>query len=119
MRIKIDENLSVDVMELFRSVGHDVESVFSENIQGCSDQMLMTKCREEGRALVTLDNDFSDIITYPPDTTEGIIVLRSKEQGKDAVLKVVRNLLPRLTGNFFPGQLWIVEEKRIRVRGKE
>lgn len=119
MKIKIDENLPVDVMELFRSAGHDVESVYSENIQGCPDQVLMMKCREESRALVTLDNDFSDIITYPPDTTEGIIVLRVKEQGKDAVLKVVRNLLPRLAGNFFPGQLWIVEEKRIRVRGKE
>jgi len=53
----------------------------------------MIKCREEGRVLVTLDNDFSDIITYPPDTTEGIIVFRSKEQGKGAVIKVATNLL--------------------------
>ena len=35
------------------------------------------KSREDGRVLVTLDNDFADIITYPPDTTEGNIVLRS------------------------------------------
>lgn len=119
MRIKIDENLPIDVEFLFRSAGHDVESVYSENIQGCSDQVLIMKYREEGRALVTLDNDFSDIITYPPDTTEGIIVLRIKEQGKSAVMKVVRNLLARLSGNFILGQLWIVEENRIRVREKE
>lgn len=119
MKIKIDENLPVDIVMLFRSDGHDVESVHSEGIQGCSDQVLIMKCRDEHRVLVTLDNDFSDIITYPPDTTEGIIVLRSKEQGKSAVIKVVTNLLPRLKGNFIPGQLWIVEENRIRVREKE
>ncbi len=85
LKVKIDENLPIDIVRLFRSAGHDVESVFSENIQGCSDQVLTMKCREEGRVLVTLDNDFSDIITYPPDTTEGIIVLRSKEQGQGAL----------------------------------
>ena len=79
----------------------------------------MKKCREEGRTIVTLDNDFSDIITYPPETTEGIIVLRTKEQSKEAVLKSARNILPKLTENFYPGQLWIVEENRIRIRGKE
>lgn len=79
----------------------------------------MKKCREEGRTIVTLDYDFSDIITYPPETTEGIIVLRAKEQSKEAVLNRVRNVLPRLTENFYPGQLWIVEENRIRIRGKE
>ena len=47
MKIKIDENLPVDVMELFRSAGHNVESVYSEKIQGCPDQMLMMKCRKE------------------------------------------------------------------------
>ncbi|MCL6476810.1 MAG: DUF5615 family PIN-like protein [Peptococcaceae bacterium] len=55
---------------MFRSSGHDVESVYTENTQGCSDQILMMKCQEEGRVIVTLDNDFSDIITYPPEKTE-------------------------------------------------
>lgn len=118
MKIKIDENLPIDVLELIRSAGHDVESVYSENIQGCSDQVLMMKCQEEGRVLISLDNDFSDIIAYPPEKTEGIIVLRTKEQSKEAALKVVRNLLPRLAEKFFPGQLWIVDENRIRIRGK-
>ncbi|KJS03329.1 MAG: hypothetical protein VR68_01610 [Peptococcaceae bacterium BRH_c4a] len=119
MKIKIDENLPINVVDLFRSDGHDVESVYSENIQGCSDQILMRKCQEEGRVIITLDYDFSNIIAYPPEKSEGVIVLRAKEQSKDAVLKVVRDLLPRLAGEFFPGQLWIVEENRIRIRSKE
>ncbi|MFZ5651455.1 MAG: DUF5615 family PIN-like protein [Bacillota bacterium] len=74
MKFKTDENLPIEAVELFRSAGYDVESVYSENIQGCSDKILIQKCIEEGRIIVTLDNDFSDIIAYPPEKTNGTIV---------------------------------------------
>lgn len=61
MRVKIDENLSVDVAERFRKAGFDAETVYSEGIEGCSDVYLITVCKKENRVLVTLDNHFSNI----------------------------------------------------------
>jgi hypothetical protein len=68
---------------------------------------------------IKIDENLPIDVEFLSDTTEGIIVLRIKEQGKSAVIKAVRNLLAKLSGNFIPGQLWIVEENRIRVREKE
>lgn len=59
MKIKIDENLPVDVVDLLKAAGYDVESVYSEGIEGCSGKQLITICKKEQRVLITLDYDFS------------------------------------------------------------
>jgi predicted nuclease of predicted toxin-antitoxin system len=115
VKFKIDENLPIDVADLFRSAGHDVESVYSENLQGSPDQDLFQKCQIGNRVLATLDNDFANIIAYPPENNKSVIVLRVKDQSRDAVLKVFRRLLPEL-GKLTSGQLWVVDEIRIRIR---
>ena len=54
MRVKIDENLPVDVAERFIKAGFNAETVYSEGIEGCSDMFLITLCKKERRVLVTL-----------------------------------------------------------------
>jgi len=119
MRIKIDENMPVDVIDVLENAGHDVHSVYSEGIEGCSDRQLIAICKKEKRLLITLDNDFSNIFAYPPEKYEGVIVLRVENQSKKAIITLINKLLPFITFNAgdISGQLWIVEEDRIRVRG--
>lgn len=56
MKIKIDENLPVDLVEHFKNAGCDSETVYSEGIEGCSDKYLIAACKKEQRVLLTLDN---------------------------------------------------------------
>jgi len=117
MKVKIDENLPVDMVELFRNAGYDAETVYSEGIEGCSDKYLVTACKKEQRVLVTLDNHFSNIRAYPPEEYNGIIVLRVTDQSKSRVLRLIDKLLPLLKkAEDLRKRLWIVEEERIRVR---
>lgn len=81
---------------------------------GATDATLSAMCQQEGRALLTLD--FADIRSYRPASLSGVIVLRLSRQDKQHVLDVVRQLLPVLEQEPVVGQLWIVEEERIRVR---
>lgn len=118
MKLKIDENLPIDVASLLNSLGHQAETVYSENLQGKPDLIIMNMCRQENRVLMTLDNDFSNIIAYPPGSYEGIIVVKVPEQSKTAVMKVISKCIPKLD-MFESGQLWIVDQNRIRVRGME
>ncbi len=67
MKIKIDENMPVDVINILKNAGHDTYSVYSEEIEGCSDRQLITICKKEKRLLITLDNDFSNIFFLPPN----------------------------------------------------
>lgn len=85
MRFKLDENLPWSISKIIADSGHDVETVLSEGLGGCPDDQLINICLQEQRTLITLDYDFADIITYPPQTYSGIIVVRVKNQAISAI----------------------------------
>ena len=108
--------MPVELVDLFREAGHDALTVLDQDLLGARDSDLASVCMHEGRAIVTLDTDFADIRTYPPDAYPGLVVFRLSTQARDHVLKIATRLLKALSGATLSGQLWIVEESRIRVR---
>ena len=115
MRFKFDENLPREMATLFAEAGHDAVTVVDQQLGGEKDQDIAVVCLNEGRALVTLDLDFSDIRFYPPQRYPGIVVLRVSSQLREDLLEVGIRLLENLTSTL-QGQLWIVEDSRIRIR---
>jgi predicted nuclease of predicted toxin-antitoxin system len=116
VKFKVDENLPVEVAQLLREAGHDVLTVLEQGLGGAKDQAIAKICQSEQRALVTLDIHFADIRAYPPAEFSGPIVLRLERHDKPHVLQIMSRVL-KMTGFEHPqGQLWIVEERRIRVR---
>jgi len=116
LKFKLDENLGKAVKKFFSDSGHDVKSVFDENIQGSSDELIFQICQEEKRCLVTLDLDFANIIRFPPDKSSGIVVLKPSGEIRFNILKMLtQNCLDFLSGNKAEGNLMIVEETRIRI----
>ena len=75
----------------------------------------MEVCSRERRALITSDLDFSNILTYPPASYPGIIVLRLASQAHVTVEAATRRVLDMLPQEPLTGALWIVEERRIRI----
>jgi predicted nuclease of predicted toxin-antitoxin system len=116
MRFKTDENIPLEAVNLLRMSGHDALSVFDQSLAGQPDDRIASVCQQEGRALLRLDTDFSDIRTYPPANYPGLIVLRLARQSAPAVTRVLRRLLEVFATNDCHGRLWIVEHNRIRVR---
>ena len=116
MQFKTDENVPLEAVDLLRAAGHDAASVFDQSLGGRNDARIASVCKEEDRALITLDSDFSDIRTYRPADYPGLLVLRLARQSTPEVTRVVRRLLEVLRANDCRGQLWIVEPERIRIR---
>jgi predicted nuclease of predicted toxin-antitoxin system len=87
-----------------------------QQLNGSPDLRIAQACRNEHRALITLDTDFADLRVYPPRKYAGLIVLRLRSQSKPYVLQVLRRLLTTFTHEPVEGRLWIVEEDRIRIR---
>jgi len=117
MRFKVDENLPIEVAEALRQAGHDAATVLEQRYGGSADERLAALCQRENRALLTLDMDFADIRSYPPAEFPGLIVLRLRQQDKPYVLDVLARLIRMLDQEPTERHLWIVEEKRIRIRG--
>lgn len=116
MKFKVDENLPVEMTELLERVGYDATTVMEQGLSGSSDRNLASICLGEGRVMVTLDLDFADIRSYPPDEYAGIIVFRLLKQNKAHVLEVARRWLPLVKTERLTGRLWIVDEDRVRIR---
>ena len=116
MLFKLDENLPGALAELFVEAGHDAVTASEQGMTGASDPRIASVCRSEGRALVTLDMDFADIRTYPPQDYPGLVVFRSSGHGPGRILEVAARLLQEMPENSLQGQLWIVEDSRIRIR---
>lgn len=116
MKFKVDENLPIQIAELLRDFGYDAATVLEQQLGGASDKNIAAICQEEGRVIVTIDLDFSDIRTYPPQNFAGLIVLRLSRQDKFHVMALFARLIPFLAKEKLDRKLWIVEEKRIRIR---
>jgi predicted nuclease of predicted toxin-antitoxin system len=116
MKFKVDENLPVELTGELRGAGHEAATVAEQHLVGSDDIDLSETCRPEDRVLVTLDLDFADIRTYPPQDYPGMIVLLLSRQEKPYVLDVFRKLLTVIGQEPLEGRLWIAEENRIRIR---
>ena len=117
MRFKLDQNLPIDAAFVLAAAGHDVMTVYQQQLAEAPDSQIVAVCREEGRALITSDLDLSDIRQYPPEQSPGLIVLRLKEQSRFNQLALLRKILPMLETTTLKGRLWIVGESKVRIRG--
>jgi len=116
MKFKLDENLGARTQHLFKEAGHDIHTVRQENLQGASDRHLFQICCDEQRCLVTLDLDFADVLRFPPQQTNGIIVIRVPRNPSLALLEnLIEQMLQTVSQMSVQKQLWIVEVGRIRI----
>ena len=117
MKFKTDENFHPAAAELLKHHGHDVLTVWDQNLRGTSDENLAAVCRKEKRAIITLDLDFADIMVYPPESLPSVIVLRLKDQSRKSILNVIEGVIPLLESEPLVGKLWLVDEMKVRIRG--
>ena len=116
MKFKLDENLSRRAADLIRTAGHDTVTVVSQGLRGVADETLFQVCKDEARALVTLDRDFGQVLRYPPAMSAGIVILEIGRRVTHAsLLDRVRELLSLLNTRSPEGELWIVEPGRLRI----
>jgi len=120
MLFKTDENMPLEVAEDLRQAGHDAVTVVDQQLAGQPDVRVAEVCRTEGRAILTLDLDFSDIRAYPPSDYAGVIVLRPSVQTIMNIRRLIRQVIALLQTEPLAGNLWIVDEGQVRIRsGKQ
>jgi len=93
-KLKLDENFPPTSVGIFRQNNIDASSVLEQDMCGSDDDSLFDVCFSENRALITFDLDFANILRYPSDKTDGIIVVRSKkEMSIDEIGQICKKLV--------------------------
>jgi hypothetical protein len=95
MRLKLDENLGSRGAQPLRDAGHEVTTVFQQSLVGSDDLDLIRVCRQEERALVTLDLGFANPLRFDPLIYSGIAVLRLPRKPTPADLDAAIQTLAR------------------------
>ena len=116
MKFKLDENLGRTAVLAFEADGHDTSSIHRQKMDGADDSKVFELCRTEGRALVTLDLDFANPLTFDPRGSAGVAVLRlSRNPSPSELHEAIHALLDALKTRSIIDSLWIVRPDRIRV----
>lgn len=85
-------------------------------LAGASDGDVLAASTAEERILITLDLDFADIRAYPSGSYEGVWVLRPPKQTFKTIEALVRAGVRLSAVERVIGQLWVIDEQRIRIR---
>jgi len=109
-------NLAIQAL---RDAGHEVFRLQNHIAPDLSDALVISKAQELDSILISLDADFSDIVTYSPRNYKGIIALQVRNHPE-----VIPQLMERLKDylsihndmNYYKGKLFLVEVHRIRIR---
>ena len=114
MKIKLDENLPARLAAFLSSLGHDVHTVPDENLSGHPDVDIWNAACAERRFLITQDLDFSDRRRFAPGTHAGLLLLRLREPGANALVATVSGVVGELED--WSGCFVVMTEHKIRVR---
>ncbi len=107
------------VIQVLRDAGHEVRILKEHIPRDSDDPVVIAKAQELPAILVSLNGDFSDIVTYPPSNYKGIIALQVRNHPR-VIPALMQRLLDYLAAHpdmsSYEGQLLLVEAHRIRVR---
>jgi predicted nuclease of predicted toxin-antitoxin system len=115
MKIKLDENLPLQLATLLNHLGHNTHTVHDERLLGHTDTQVWEAAQKEARFLITQDLDFSDLRRFLPGSHHGILLVRLRSPSR-------RNLVDRIVGLFQEENVsdWahgfvVATERKIRV----
>ncbi len=114
MKVKLDENISSRLIEVLRLQGHEVDTVSDEGLTGSADADVWRASQAEQRFLITQDMDFSDVWVFAPGTHAGLLLVRLREPGGNALLDAVSRVAGEV--HLWAGCFVVLTDRKLRIR---
>ena len=115
MNIKLDENLPERLVGVLAELGHDVDTVRGEGLGGQTDERVWEAVQEFRRFLITQDLDFSDLRRFTSGTHYGVLLVRLRRPGRDALVHCIRSAFETEDVVNWPGRLVVLTERKLRI----
>ena len=116
MKIKLDENIPAALGQMLENLGHDVETVITEELVGCTDSQIWDSAQREGRFLITQDLDFSDIRVFRPGRHHGILLIRLRSPGRLALTGRIEELFENEDPESWKKCFVVATDRKLRIR---
>ena len=116
MKLLLDENLSPQHAIWLREQGHDAVAVLEVGLSGAPDDDVLRFAVDNGRALMTLDADFANVIRFPPEQTRGVVRLKVHPATEDQIRAAISRALLFIHNIDISARLVVVDGEKIRIR---
>jgi len=116
MKVKLDENIPVRLAGELAIFGHEVDTVASEGLKGRPDGDVWSAARREERFLITQDLDFSDVRQFKPGTHAGLLLIRLREPGANALVSRIRAVAQQEGLKSFARCFVVLTDRKLRIR---
>ena len=114
--ILLDQCVPAKFQRIIKTWGYDVDLLKQHIAPNSPDPDVIELAKNLDAVLLTIDLDFSNIIDYPPQDFQGIIVLRYDIRAETAVLNTLKQALADLYRDDLRQVLIIVDESKYRIR---
>lgn len=117
MRFLLDQNQSPAMVPLLAAHGHDAVHVREVGLSSAPDRVVLATAAEQGRVLVSADNDFSSLLAQLGSRAPSLMLLRrqSGRRAAEVVTLVIANL-NAVEADLAAGAVVVIDSDRVRVR---
>jgi predicted nuclease of predicted toxin-antitoxin system len=116
MKIKLDENLPFRLVGILSALGHEIDTIPQEGLKGCNDEQVWGAAQRSGRFLITQDLNFSNINLFKPGTHCGLLLIRLRNSGRNALLNRIQTIFQIEEVERWQRCFVVVTDHKIRVR---
>lgn len=119
MRIKLDENMPVELVRILNGLHHQVETVPEEGLAGHDDEEIWAAAQQEERFLITQDLDFSDVRRYRPGSHHGLMLVRLRSPGRLSLVGKVREVFEAEDVSGWHRCFIVLTERKLRIHSSK
>lgn len=116
MRILADVHISPSTVQRLNDLGHDAVRSNAILPDNASDPEIVARAKSDGRAVLTQDLDFSDIVALSGETQPLLITLQLSDATVQNVNRILEFVLLHLESSVASGIAATVEDNRVRIR---
>jgi len=116
VKVKLDENLPARLVGQLARLGHDADTVAQEGFTGKPDSEVWGAAQAAERFLITQDLDFSDIRRFAPGTHHGLLLVRLRTPGREALARRIQVVFQVEPVETWKHAFVVVTDHKLRVR---
>ena len=116
MKFLADMGISQSSVNWLRQNEYDVIHLREEGLQRTTDAEIVKTATREGRAILTCDLDFGDLMATSGEICPSIIIFRLQNERPENVNRRLEQVLRESSNALEKGAIISVEEARHRVR---
>ena len=116
IRLMADMNISPQTVSALQQQGWDIIRVPDVLPANTSDEEILNFCRQENRAIVSFDLDFSMLVALSGGDRPSLITLRLSSTNPEVVTQRLLEVVPQIEAELQQGSVVKIGNETVRIR---